>query len=50
MDYQNIRTDDFMLFIQFLLDIFDLYDDQTIEFINRTQNIHLWNLGLSNPY
>ena len=33
MDYQNIRTDDFMLFIQFLLDIFDLYDDQTIELI-----------------
>ena len=33
MDYQNIRTDDFTLFIQFLLDIFDLYDNQNIEFI-----------------
>ena len=33
MDYQNIRTYDFTLFIQFLLDIFDLYDNQTIEFI-----------------
>ena len=31
MDYQNNRTDDFTLFIQFLLDIFDLYDNQTIE-------------------
>ena len=33
MDYQNIRTDDFTLFIQFPLDIFDLCNNQTIEFI-----------------
>ena len=33
MDYQNIRTDDFTLFIQFILDIFDLYDNQIIKLI-----------------